>query len=102
MRENGVCVSGQKRIAQRKFVAREARICPHQDVRGPRKREGGGGGGGGSTTAAAVAEKENSMRRRRSHVAYRDLGVLSRVRENQSRYLRFLPTVDGDHLFSGA
>lgn len=79
-------------------------------TRGPGKREGGeggGGGGGGSAAtataaAAAAAEKENSMRRRRSHVAYRDLGVLSRVRENQSRYLRFLPTVDGDHLFSGA
>lgn len=28
--------------------------------------------------------------------------ALSRVRENQSEYLRFLPTVDGDHLFPGA
>lgn len=74
-------------------------------MRGPGKREGGGRGGGEPATAvaaaAAVAEKENSMRRR-SHVVYRDLGVLSRVPENQSRYLRFLPTVDGDHLFSGA
>lgn len=81
-------------------------------MRGPGKREGGGGGGGEPAAAVAVVaavaavavvvEKENSMRRRRSHVAYRDLRVLSRVRENQSRYLRFLPTVDGDHLFSGA
>jgi len=56
--------------------------------------DGGGGGGG-------PGEVEKESRRGHSPRVPRPR-VLSRVRENQSQYLRFLPTADGDHLFSGA
>lgn len=61
--------------------------------RPPRRDDGGGEGG------PDVEEKESG--REHSPRVPRP-GVLSRVRENQSQYLRFLPTADGDHLFSGA
>lgn len=61
--------------------------------------DGGGNDDGGGEGGPDVQEKESG--REHSPRVPRP-GVLSRVRENQSQYLRFLPTADGDHLFSGA
>ncbi|EZA55048.1 hypothetical protein X777_04513 [Ooceraea biroi] len=107
--------------ATRARSARRANLCPHQGaVQEERQKEevaaaledegqstedsgggggGGDGGGGGGEGGSGVEEKES--RRGHSPRVPRP-GVLSRVRENQSQYLRFLPTADGDHLFSGA
>ncbi|KYN33413.1 hypothetical protein ALC56_12125, partial [Trachymyrmex septentrionalis] len=67
-----------------------------EDERGRSAEDSDGGGGGGGP---GKVEKES--RRGHSPRVPRPR-VLSRVRENQSQYLRFLPTADGDHLFSGA
>lgn len=61
----------------------------------------GGGGGGGRGGGGGPGKVEKESRRGHSPRVPRP-GALSRVRENQSQYLRFLPTADGDHLFSGA
>lgn len=77
---------------------KEEEVAVEEDEGRPAEDSDGGGGGGGGGGPGKV-EKES--RRGHSPRVPRP-GVLSRVRENQSQYLRFLPTADGDHLFSGA
>lgn len=63
--------------------------------------DSGSGGDDDAGEGGPGVEEEKESRREHSPRVPRP-GVLSRVRENQSQYLRFLPTADGDHLFSGA
>lgn len=96
-------VSGQKCIAQRGSRRVKGESVP-TSLRGRRTRkpvvadprllveEVDGGGEGEGKEPHSWAHSLSVPR----------VGPLSRVRESQSQYLRFLPTVDGDHLFPGA
>lgn len=100
-------VSGQKCIAQR-----GSRRVKGESV--PTSRRGGREGGRGRSVVAAVASTVEEVdgggegegkepRRGHTLLPYRESGLLCPVHgESQSQYLRFLPTVDGDHLFPGA
>lgn len=85
------------------FAARQGGICPHLAA-GKEDKEAGGGGstvarGGGDGGGEGEGKEPHSW----AHsLSVPRVGPLSRVRESQSQYLRFLPTVDGDHLFPGA
>jgi len=73
----------------------EEEVAVEEDEGRSTEDSNGGDGEGGPGKVEKESHRGHSPRVPR-------LGVLSRVRENQSQYLRFLPTADGDHLFSGA